>query len=71
MWFNGGASELQSELYVALDQEYISRSEFDEFYSLAGKARSKTRAFIKYLKQSTRNQERSTTNKAHGAKHNE
>jgi len=47
-------SELQSEIYVALDQEYITKDEFDEIYSLASKARSKIGAFIKYLKQGTK-----------------
>lgn len=47
-------SELQSEIYVALDQEYITKEEFDEIYSLASKARSKIGAFIKYLKQGTK-----------------
>ena len=32
-------SELQSVMYVALDQEYISERDFDQIYSLAGKAR--------------------------------
>ena len=47
-------SELQSEFYVALDQEYVSQEEFDEIYSMAGKARSKIGGFIKYLKQGTK-----------------
>lgn len=34
-------AELQSEIYVALDQDYITKKEFDEIYSLANKARSK------------------------------
>jgi four helix bundle protein len=55
-------SELQSEIYVAFDQEYITKEEFDAIYSLADKARSKTGAFIKYLKQTTKNQERRTRN---------
>ena len=54
------ASELQSEIYVALDQNYISRNEFDAIYSIADKARSKIGAFIKYLKQATKNKERRT-----------
>ncbi|MBE9595079.1 MAG: four helix bundle protein [Proteobacteria bacterium] len=47
-------SEVQSEFYVALDQEYVSQEEFDEIYSMAGKARSKIGGFIKYLKQGTK-----------------
>jgi four helix bundle protein len=46
-------SELQSEIYVALDQDYIIKKEFDEIYSLASKVKSKIGAFIKYLKQGT------------------
>jgi four helix bundle protein len=44
-------SEVQSQLYVALDQNYITQSGFDEIYELAGKTGSKIGAFIKYLKQ--------------------
>lgn len=61
-------SELQSEIYVALDQDYVTMEEFDLIYSLADKARSKTGAFIKYLKQTTRNQERTTKHEERGTK---
>lgn len=44
-------SEVQSQLYVALDQTYIDESEFNETYDLASKTSSKIGAFIKYLKQ--------------------
>jgi len=47
-------SELQSEIYVALDQKYITEEEFERNYSLGGKAKSKIGAFIKYLKRQTR-----------------
>jgi four helix bundle protein len=50
-------SELQSEIYVVLDQNYITQKEFDEIYSLASKVKSKIGAFIKYLKQRTKNEE--------------
>jgi four helix bundle protein len=53
-------SELQSEIYVALDQGYVTTNEFDTIYSLADKARSKIGAFMKYLKQGTKNQARGT-----------
>jgi four helix bundle protein len=56
------ASEVQSELYVAFDQGYVSKGEFDEIYSAAGKARSKIGAFIRYLKQRTTNEEQRTRN---------
>ncbi len=61
-------SELQSEMYVALDQDYITKKEFDEIYSLAGKVRSKIGAFIKYLKQRTKNQGQKNLNKEPGTK---
>ena len=43
-------TEVQSELYVALDQEYLSPAEFQDIYEHANRARSKIGAFIKYLK---------------------
>ncbi len=50
-------SEVQSQLYVALDQNYITKKTFDEIYMLANNASSKIGAFIKYLKQQkTKNQ---------------
>ncbi len=50
-------SEIQSQLYVALDQNYITKKTFDEIYMLANNASSKIGAFIKYLKQQkTKNQ---------------
>jgi four helix bundle protein len=55
-------SELQSEIYVALDQDYVTMEEFDAIYSLADKARCKTGAFIKYLKQTTKNKAQRTKN---------
>ena len=43
-------TEVQSELYVALDEEYITPSEFRETYDLAGRARAAVRGFINYLR---------------------
>jgi hypothetical protein len=37
------------ELYVALDQQYISNAEFKDVYYLAGRTRAAIRGFIKYL----------------------
>jgi four helix bundle protein len=48
------ASEVQSQLYVALDQEYISEARFNDLYTLAGQARSKIGGFIAYLLRSPR-----------------
>ena len=42
-------TEVQSELYVALDQQYITKSEFQDVYDHAGRARAAIRGFIKYL----------------------
>ena len=47
-------SEIQSELYVALDQDYLNDNTFNELYELAKHAKSKVGAFIKYLKQNPR-----------------
>jgi four helix bundle protein len=58
-------SEVQSELYVALDQKHITEAEFKDAYDHAGRTRATIRGFIKYLldynKQST-NRERETRN---------
>ena len=43
-------TEVQSELYVAIDEKYISQKEFDETYNLAGRTRAAIRGFINYLK---------------------
>ncbi len=42
-------SEVQSELYVALDQKYISKPEFRDVFDYAGQTRATIRGFIKYL----------------------
>lgn len=59
-------SEVQSELYVALDEGYISQDEFKETYKLAGKTRAAIRGFINYLtkyeKHSVSNQKPGTRN---------
>jgi len=60
------ASEVQSQLYVALDQNYISNDQFMEIYAKADHAKRKIGAFIAYLlrlgqrneEPGTRNQER-------------
>ena len=43
------ASEVQSELYVALDQNYVSEGKFLELYDLADHAKAKIGGFIAYL----------------------
>ena len=42
-------TEVQSELYVALDQKYITNSEFQDVYDHAARTRAAIRGFIKYL----------------------
>ena len=42
-------TEIQSQLYVALDQEYITNAEFQDVYDHAGRTRAAIRGFIKYL----------------------
>jgi four helix bundle protein len=42
-------SEVQSELYIAMDQKYISETEFRDVYDFAGRTRATIRGFIKYL----------------------
>ncbi|MCX7002106.1 MAG: four helix bundle protein [bacterium] len=43
-------TEVQSELYVALDEEYISAAEFQDAYEQARRTRAAVRGFINYLK---------------------
>ncbi|BDS07620.1 four helix bundle protein [Oceaniferula spumae] len=47
-------SEVQSELYVALDQQYITSATFQEIYDLASQAHSKIGGFIACLIKSER-----------------
>jgi four helix bundle protein len=44
-------TEVQSQLYVALDQQYISKDEFGSVYEQARRTRAAIRGFINYLKQ--------------------
>jgi four helix bundle protein len=43
------STEVKSQLYVALDQEYITQAQFDEAYDLATQTHSKIGGFIRYL----------------------
>ena len=43
-------SEVQSQLYRALDCRYISKDEFEHIYQMAGDCRSQIKAFRSYLK---------------------
>ena len=42
-------AEVQSQLYVALDQAYISQEEFDSLYGHAAKTHAKVGGLIRYL----------------------
>jgi four helix bundle protein len=53
-------TEVQSELYLALDEEYISADEFKDVYEQARRTRAATYGFIKYL---TKYKENKTTNR--------
>lgn len=44
------ASEVQSELYVALDRNYMTKKEFDNCYKQAQLVRKLTNGFIRYLR---------------------
>jgi four helix bundle protein len=44
------AAEVQSQLYVALDQKYLTPERFDEVYQHAESVSKLTSGFIKYLK---------------------
>jgi len=46
----GSAAEVQSQLYVALDQGYISQERFDKIYNQAETVCKLDSGFIKYLK---------------------
>jgi four helix bundle protein len=43
------AAEVQSHLYVALDQNYINQKEFNQIYEQAEKVSKMTSGLIKYL----------------------
>ena len=43
------ASEVQSHLYIALDQDYISESEFNEIHERAAEAKRLIGGFMRYL----------------------
>ena len=45
----GSAGEVRSQLYVALDQNYITRSEFSELTELSKKVSRQLSALIRYL----------------------
>jgi four helix bundle protein len=56
----GSTSEVQAQLYIALDADYIKQDKFDELYDLAANRSRILGGFIRYLK--TRNSLSSTSN---------
>ena len=46
----GSASEVQSQLYVALDLKYISQATFKELYELSEETIRLVSGFVRYLK---------------------
>jgi len=44
------AAELQSHLYIAIDQKYINQEDFDSLYSSIDKIQRMLSNFIKYLR---------------------
>jgi four helix bundle protein len=53
-------TEVKSQLYVALDQCYISQEQFEQLYAQADKTHRKVGGFINYLTRSANNQEQRT-----------
>lgn len=51
-------SEIQSQLYVALDQAYISQNEFEFIYDQAARTHAKVGGFIRYLLNNKNHQQR-------------
>lgn len=43
------ATEVQSQLYVAKDQNYMTQTEFDELYDLAKQIKNTINGLIRYL----------------------
>ena len=50
MYSRRSLSELKSQLYVALDREYITKEEFNKCYEQAEKVAKLSNGFIRYLK---------------------
>ena len=46
---NGSANEVKSQLYRAIDNNYITKIEFDETYNLAETLNNKLGSFMNYL----------------------
>jgi four helix bundle protein len=44
------ASEVQSQLYIALDQQYLTASQFENIYNQATQVKKLINSFIRYLR---------------------
>jgi four helix bundle protein len=53
-------TEIQSQLYVALDQKYVSEAQFQDLYDFAKRVHSVIGGFIKYLVASSKDEGRGT-----------
>jgi four helix bundle protein len=49
----GSSGEVKSQLYVAIDQEYIEEETFDRLFSMAAEAARKIRKLMDYLRNSS------------------
>jgi four helix bundle protein len=61
-------TEVQSELYMALDQQYITDAEFKDVSDHAGRTRATIRGFIKYLVAYQKDQQKKSNLKPLNAK---
>jgi four helix bundle protein len=52
---NGSVNEVKSQLYAALDREYISKETFNALYEIADLASNKIGSLINYLNKSNMN----------------
>lgn len=57
---HGSAAEVQSALYVALDQFYISQSQFESIYKRADETSKLIMGFSSYLRNNSTNSKNST-----------
>ena len=51
----GSISEIQNDLYIALDLKYINQNDFQETYALAKELGKQINGFIKYLRSYDKN----------------
>ena len=54
------AAELQSHLYVSLDQGYIEKAEFEDLYEKADKVQRQLSSLIKYLDSTLKHKDQET-----------